>query len=129
VREAEGATNLGGVFVDESVSISPLFKLLFYPELEEDSADSDFVQPLAQFLERARLAAELAKTGTNQLRPPAWNEEISMEPERISEVNLSKRASGPGRIRLERTPIENGEIMVEQFNHEGECIGTYFIAE
>jgi hypothetical protein len=129
VREVEGAASLGGVSVDESVSLSPLFKLLFSPELGEDTADSDFVQPVAQFLERARLAAELAKSGTNQLRLPEWNEEISMEPERISEVNLSKRASGPGRIRLERTPVENGEIMIEGVNFRGECVSTSFVRE
>ena len=42
--------------------------------------------------------------------------------------DCEKRASSRGTIKLTKRLIETGEVMVEHWNHEGECIATTFIS-
>jgi len=111
------------------MDLNPLFETIFFPELDTDPTDAELSQPLGEFIEHAQLAAELRKSGGDE---PAWDDEIvgtDSSAKKVTDIDLGKRSSGPGKLKPFRTKVEDGETMIEFFNSRGECVSTSFVRE
>lgn len=109
--------------------MDPVFEMLFFPALDGDVSAVHIEDGVQELFDRAALNVKLAKGSGGP--DPSWDEILGLEPVKSETGNFSKRSSGPGKIRLERTSFrsEDGEILVEKYNHRGECIGQYFVNE
>lgn len=88
---------------------------------EFDLEPSEEVDPVTKFIADREFG--LGKSGVGDCR---WDEQITgplAKTEACSD--LSKRSSAPGQIRCEETEIkETGEVMINGYDHAGECVFT-----
>jgi hypothetical protein len=118
--------------------------------VEEDPMQLDAEDPIGSFLkvqELAHLAKNLPKvpihvhipsvdemlgdSGVTLVDdvPLVKHEEVEPEEMTLAKRDLSKASSGPGMVRLEKTTLENNEVWLTGYDHQGEEVFSKLFAE
>ena len=93
-------------------------KTLIYGDDDWDLSADEIPDPVSRLLAQ-RAPADVLKKCSDF----SWDGPITDAPIKTREVNLEKRSSARGRVRLEKAVVD-GETWVLGYDHRGECVYT-----